>query len=138
MSGKQSLEPRTVEIVEELYRKFAAIDPDELVEYFTDNAYVQPVMKDPYQGREGIRRMFGLWANFRNVETPLRNIVGNDRVVFTEWLDESDFGGTHYAVPCVGVFEFEGDKIAAWRLYYDSAAEVSSEASGLNPRKASS
>ena len=126
---------RTVTVVEELYSKFSAIDPDELVEYFTENAYIQPVMKDPYQGREEIRRMFGLWANFGNVATPLRNIVGNDRVVFTEWLDESDFGSKHYAVPCVGVFEFEGDKIAAWRLYYDSAAEVSSEQSGLNARQ---
>ena len=126
---------RTVTVVEELYSKFSAIDPDKLVEYFTENAYIRPVMKDPYQGREEIRRMFGLWANFGNVATPLRNIVGNDRVVFTEWLDESDFGGKHYAVPCVGVFEFEGDKIAAWRLYYDSAAEVSSEQSGLNARQ---
>ena len=86
----------------------------------------------PYKGRAEIH-MFGLWATFGNVVTPLRNIVGNDRVVFTEWLDQSDFGGKHYAVPCVGVFEFEGDKIAAWRLYYDSAAEVSNELSGLNP-----
>ena len=123
----------TVSIVEELYSKFSAIDPDDLVEYFTDDAYIQPVMKDPYKGRAEIRRMFGLWATFGNVVTPLRNIVGNDRVVFTEWLDQSDFGGKHYAVPCVGVFEFEGDKIAAWRLYYDSAAEVSNELSGLNP-----
>jgi limonene-1,2-epoxide hydrolase len=126
---------RSVEIVEELYSKFSAIDPDELAAYFTEDGYVQPVMKDPYQGRDGIRRMFSLWANFGNVETPLRNIVGNDRVVFTEWLDQSDFGGKHYAVPCVGVFEFEGDKIAAWRLYYDSAAEVSTELSGLNAKK---
>lgn len=131
-----SAKPRSVAVVEELYSKFAAINPDELVEYFTDDAYIQPVMKDPYEGREGIRRMFGLWANFGNVETPLRNIAGDDRVVFTEWLDQSDFGGKHYAVPCVGVFEFEGDKIKAWRLYYDSAAEVSSELSGLNARKA--
>jgi limonene-1,2-epoxide hydrolase len=129
---------RSVAVVKELYAKFSAIDPDELAGYFTDDAYIQPVMKDPYQGRDEIRRMFGLWATFGNVETPLRNIVGDDRVVFTEWLDQSDFGGKHYAVPCVGVFEFAGDKIAAWRLYYDSAAEVSSEASGLNARRAPS
>ena len=127
-----------MDIVKDLYSRVDAIDPDALAGFFAEDAYVQPVMKDPYVGRDGIRRMFALWASFRNVDTTLRNVVGDDRVVFTEWLDVSDFGGTHYEVPCVGVFEFDGELISAWRLYYDSAAEVSSDASGLNPRRTAS
>ena len=125
-----------VERVEELYRKFSRIDPDELAAYFTEDGYVQPVMKEPYQGRAEIRRMFGLWAqHFSDVDTPLRNIAGEGNVVFTEWLDKSEFDGKAHVVPCVGVFEFDGDKIKAWRLYYDSALEGSTEISGLNAHR---
>jgi limonene-1,2-epoxide hydrolase len=52
----------------------------------------------------------------------------------TEWSDESSFDGKRYVIPCTGVFEFEGEKIKAWRLYYDYAAEPQAE-TGLNRRQ---
>jgi limonene-1,2-epoxide hydrolase len=126
-----------VERVKELFAGFAAIDPERLADFFTDDAEVQPVMKDPYVGRAEIVRMFSLWAKgFGKVETPIRNIVGDDHVVFIEWLDKSEFDGKPHIVPCVGVLEFSGSKIKAFRMYYDSSIEGSTEISGLNPRKA--
>jgi limonene-1,2-epoxide hydrolase len=126
---------RNVERIRELYRKFSHIDPDELASFFTDNGYIQPMMKDPYAGHDEIRRMFGIWASqWSGVETPLRNIVGTGDVVMTEWSDESSFDGKRYVIPCTGVFEFEGEKIKAWRLYYDYAAEPQAE-TGLNRRQ---
>src|SRR5262249_39548079 len=123
-----------VERVRQLFAGFEAIDPERLADFFTDDATIQPVMKEPYVGRADIVRMFTLWAKgFSKVETPIRNLVGNGDVAFIEWLGKLEFDGKPHIVPCVGVFEFAGDKIKAWRLYYDSAIEGSTEISGLNP-----
>ena len=123
-----------VDRVQQLFAGFGSIDPERLADFFTDDATVQPVMKEPYEGRAGIVHMFTLWAKgFTKVETPIQNLVGDGNVVFIEWLDKSEFDGKPHIVPCVGVFEFAGDKIRAWRLYYDSASEGSTEISGLNP-----
>lgn len=126
----------TVDRVKELFAGFAAIDPEYLADFFTDDAQVQPMMKDPYVGRADIVRMFTLWAKgFGKVSTPIRQIVGDDKVVFIEWLDTSEFEGRPHVVPCVGVLEFTGEKISAFRMYYDSAIEGDTAISGLNPRK---
>ena len=61
--------------------------------------------------------------------------AGDDNVVFIEWLDKSEFDGEPHIVPCVGVLEFSGDKIKAFRMYYDSSIEGSTEISGLNPAR---
>ena len=125
----------TVERVKELFAGFGAIHPEHLADFFTEDAQIQPMMKEPYAGRAEIVRMFELWAKgFGKVETPIRQIVGDDQVVFIEWLDKSEFNGRPHVVPCVGVLEFAGPKISAFRMYYDSAIEGSTEISGLNPR----
>ena len=125
---------RNVAVVKHLYASFSHIDPDELTDLFTDDAYIQPMMKEPYAGRAEILRMFGIWATrFSGISTPLRNIVGNGDVVMTEWSDESDFDGARTVLPCTGVFEFEGTKIKAWRLYYDHD-DRRSAAAGLKVR----
>jgi limonene-1,2-epoxide hydrolase len=122
------------EIVQALFDGFGDVDPERLADFFTDDATIQPVMKEPYEGRAGIVRMFGLWkSGFTKVDTPVRHLISSGDVAFIEWLDKSEFNGEPHIVPCVGVFEFAGDKIAAWRLYYDSAIEGSTEISGLNP-----
>jgi limonene-1,2-epoxide hydrolase len=128
---------RRLEVVRKLYAKFSHIDPDELTDMFTDNACVHMMPKDPYIGRGEIHRMFTIWGTaYGNVYTPLTNIVGQGNVVMTEWLDQSDFGGAHYAIPCMGVFEFDGDRISAWRVYYDYAMEApQAGVSGLKPRR---
>ena len=51
-----------VDRVKGLFAGFAALDPEHLADFFTDDAEVQPMMKDPYVGRSEIVRMFSLWA----------------------------------------------------------------------------
>ena len=55
--------------------------------------------------------------------------------MFIEWLDKSEFDGKPHIVPVVGVLEFSGNKIKAFRMYYDSSIEGSTEISGLNPAR---
>jgi limonene-1,2-epoxide hydrolase len=43
-------------------------------------------------------------------------------VVLTERTDVFEMGPRNVTIPVMGVFEFEGDKISAWRDYFDVPA----------------
>ncbi|GAA1844419.1 hypothetical protein GCM10009836_24810 [Pseudonocardia ailaonensis] len=113
-----------VAIVERFHRDMGRLAPDEATNLFTDYAYIQMMMKEPYVGREEIHEMFTIWfTSHTDIVTTPRTVTGQDNRVAVEWVDISDHEGKHYEVPCFGIFEFDGDKIAAWRLYYDYALE---------------
>jgi limonene-1,2-epoxide hydrolase len=124
-----------IELVEKFHRDMSNIDPDDFTSRFEDDGYIQMMMKEPYSGRDEIHKMFSLWAsNYSGVITKPRSVTGQDNRVAVEWLDTSDHDGKHYEIPCFGIFEFNGDKIAAWRIYYDYALEAGQTA-GLKPAK---
>ena len=50
----------------------------------------------------------------------VRNIVSNDRLVFTERSDVFEMGDKRITLQVDAVFEVVDGKIAAWREYYDS------------------
>ena len=45
-----------------------------------------------------------------------------DGTVLTERVDVFETGSRKMSVPVMGVFEFSGGKISAWRDYFDTAA----------------
>jgi limonene-1,2-epoxide hydrolase len=48
------------------------------------------------------------------------NSAGNGNVVFNERVDVFDLGnGKTISLPVAGVFEVTGNKISAWRDYFD-------------------
>jgi limonene-1,2-epoxide hydrolase len=62
--------------------------------------------------RRGAERMTALpWE--------VRHIVADDEVVLTEHVDHFLVGETRVSVPCMGIFELRGGKIARWRDYWD-------------------
>ena len=125
-------------IVREMYAHMSGgpFDPNWLADLFTDDAYIQMMMKDPYAGKAEILGMFTIWSSgYSGVDMRLRSVVGEGDKVMTEWLDVSDHGGVHYEIPCASAVDFDADdKITAWRIYYDYAAEAGQN-SGLKPRK---
>ncbi|WP_417490540.1 nuclear transport factor 2 family protein [Maricaulis sp.] len=65
------------------------------------------------------------WRIFRAAE------AGN--ALFVEGVDEFDtVEGGHVAVPYMGIFEFEGDRIRAWRDYFNPKLAEQGEL-GLSP-----
>jgi limonene-1,2-epoxide hydrolase len=58
------------------------------------------------------------------IEFEVLNLAVNGDVVFAERIDHgrSADGTTAWSVPVTGVFEFQGDKLAAWREYFDPGA----------------
>ncbi|GAA1844048.1 hypothetical protein GCM10009836_24280 [Pseudonocardia ailaonensis] len=122
-----------IKIVEDFHQNMGRLSPDEATALFKDDGYIQMMMKEPYSGRDEIHQMFSAWSsNYTDVITVPRTVTGQDNRVAVEWLDTSDHNGKHYEIPVCAMFEFDGNKIAAWRLYYDYAAERGQDA-GLKP-----
>jgi limonene-1,2-epoxide hydrolase len=109
---------------EQLVRDFCAawsrLDPEELIGYFTDDAVYHNMPGPPTTGKEAIaksiRSFLGGW---QKTTWDIDNLATKGNLVFTERVDRTDAGGKHVDLPVAGVFEVDGEKIAAWRDYFD-------------------
>jgi limonene-1,2-epoxide hydrolase len=109
---------------EQLIRDFCAarsrLDVDELKTYFTADSDYHNMPGPPAQGAEAVRKTIsGFLSNWQKTDWEVLNIAAAGNTVFAERLDRTDAGGKHVDLPCVGVFGVEGDKIRAWRDYFD-------------------
>jgi limonene-1,2-epoxide hydrolase len=92
---------------------------------FTDDGILHSMMLDPIVGKEAIgKRIDLLGAGTESITLHIHTIAVTGNTVFIERTDEFVFNGHHGKVPVVGVLEVEGDKIKAWREYYDRAELV--------------
>jgi limonene-1,2-epoxide hydrolase len=76
-----------------------------------------PEMSGHDQVRAGLAGFLGAstkvhWTVHHIAET-------SDGAVMTERTDVFEMGPKTVSIPVMGVFEFEGDKISAWRDYFD-------------------
>ncbi|WP_068076695.1 nuclear transport factor 2 family protein [Novosphingobium lentum] len=95
-----------------------------IVEFFTEDAIYTNVPIDPpnvghQQIGEFLTWFFGAVGDLEF--TVLRQIEGPDGTVMNERIDRLDFAGKVVELPIMGVFEFRGDRICAWRDYFDMA-----------------
>lgn len=94
-------------------------------EMFADNAVLHSMMIEPIAGQKAIaERIAQLGDGIESIKLDIRNIGRVGDVVFIERVDRFVYKGHAGAVPVVGVLEVEGDKITAWREYYDRATLV--------------
>ncbi len=107
-----------------LIRRFLEVcvraDPEEFASYFTEDATWWNSPWQAIHGREAIRETLRRGAQ-RMIALPweIRHIVADGEIVMTERVDNFMVGETRVNVPCMGVFELRGGKIAAWRDYWD-------------------
>jgi limonene-1,2-epoxide hydrolase len=95
-------------------------DPEEFSGYFTEDAIWWNAPWKSVQGREAIRETLRQGAE-RMVALPweIRHIVAEGDIVMTARVDNFLVGERRVSVPCMGIFELRGGKIAAWRDYWD-------------------
>jgi limonene-1,2-epoxide hydrolase len=99
-------------------------DVDTILGYFTEDAIYTNVPIDPpnvgkAQIREFLNWFFGAVGDLEF--TILRQNEGPDGTVMNERVDRLDFAGKLVDLPIMGVFEFRGELICAWRDYFDMA-----------------
>ncbi len=109
---------------EQLVRRFCTAfgrrDIDEILGYFTDDAVYHNIPMAPAKGKAEIRTTLEMFVpGSPEIEFVIHHIASAGSVVFTERTDKMTFGGNRVELPVAGVFEVAGDKIAAWRDYFD-------------------
>ena len=108
----------------ELVRRFCAVwstvNPDEIAEFFTDDAVYHNIPIAPVTGRDTIKATIaGFTGGVEKIEFRVRNIVADGPIVLTERVDVFVLPQRSIELPVMGTFEVRGGKIAAWRDYFD-------------------
>jgi len=119
--------PMTVDnldIVRRFCDAFSRRNPDEILDFFTDDGVYHNMPLPPVQGKAAIRTVLDMFLKpSESVEFVMLKIAeGDDGSVLTERLDKFALGGKNVELPVMGVFELTDGKIAAWRDYFDMAA----------------
>lgn len=93
---------------------------DELVGFFTEDAIYHNIPLAPAEGIDAIRATLEFFVPAApEIEFEIRNMASAGSVVFTERVDRMCFNGKAIELPVAGVFEVDGDRIRAWRDYFD-------------------
>lgn len=112
--------PDPIDVVQSFCAAWAKGDLDALVDYFTDDAVYHNIPIAPVTGRDAIRgTIAGFTAGVESIEFRVLHVAANGNVVLTERVDVFVLPGVTIELPVMGTFEVAGDKIAAWRDYFD-------------------
>jgi limonene-1,2-epoxide hydrolase len=91
-----------------------------LGEFFTADAVYRNGPLPPVSGRaEIVAAIEGLMQIGGQVSVDLFHVVADGDVVMTERVDHLVVDGRAGALPVLGFFEVEGERIRAWRDYFD-------------------
>ncbi len=114
--------PSNADIINGFMKAWGDLDLDKIMDHFTEDAtYANVPMGPPHVGKEAIRTFI---EGFMGTTTEITFIVhhqveGADGIVMNERTDILQMGENRVELPVMGVFEFEGGKISAWRDYFD-------------------
>jgi len=119
----------------EIVRRFCAVwsnmNPDEIAEFFTDDAVYHNIPMDPLTGRDAIKTFIaGFAGGAKQIDFRVNNIVADGDVVLTERVDVFELPNGKVELPVMGTFEVKDGKIAAWRDYFDMKQFMDQMAAG--------
>jgi limonene-1,2-epoxide hydrolase len=96
------------------------LDADEAMRYFATDAVWEDVPLEPIIGYDAIRRRADyIVEHSASGEIEILNLVAAGNIVLTERIDRFLWDGAMVSARVMGAFEVSGDKITAWRDYYD-------------------
>lgn len=96
------------------------LDIDEIMSYFAIDAVWDNVPIEAVRGFEAIRRAVERYVKrTTSGHIEILNLATAGNVVLTERIDHFSFDGHPIDARVMGAFEVAGDKITAWRDYFD-------------------
>jgi limonene-1,2-epoxide hydrolase len=111
-----------IALVQRFCDAFSRRDPDEILEFFTDDAVYHNIPMPAMTGKPAIRNVLDMFLKpAQSAEFAMLHIAADGDVVHTERIDRFDIAGKKIELPVAGVFEIKDGKIAAWRDYFDMA-----------------
>lgn len=109
------------EVVRSLVEAWRRLEVDEIVDHFTPDAVWHNMPYEPAVGRDAIRAVTQRYVDrATSSDMEIVNIAVNGQVVLTERVDHIALDDRTVDAPAMGTFEIQGDKIVAWRDYFDS------------------
>ena len=112
------------EIIDRFIAAWAKKDVDLIMSFFTPDAiYINVPIEPPNVGQEMIRKTIeGFVGMAEAIEFRVHQQGESSKgIVLNERTDRFKIGGRWVEAGVMGVFEFDGDKIKAWRDYFDMA-----------------
>ena len=108
-------------IVTEFCNAWPRKNIDELLGFFTDDAVYHNIPLEPAKGKDAIRGVINTFLPMaKSLHFKVLHTASAGNVVFNERVDVFDLGnGKTISLPVAGVFEVTGNKISAWRDYFD-------------------
>jgi limonene-1,2-epoxide hydrolase len=97
---------------------------DELLGFFTDDAVYHNIPFEAAKGKDAIRNVINtlVLRMVKSLHFKVLRSASAGNVVFNERVDVFDLdNGKTISLPVAGVFEVSGNKISAWRDYFDPA-----------------
>jgi len=108
------------EVVRAEFAAWGRLDIDEIMSHFAPDGAWENVPIRAVTGHDEVRKEIeGFIAGMGSFDAEILKLAVADNVVFTERIDRMDYEGRPIVVRVMGVFELEGDKIKAWREYFD-------------------
>lgn len=95
-------------------------DPARLASYFTEDAVYHNIPAQPVRGPEAIAAVFqGFLAQVESRGWEVLRQVADGNLVMNERIDRFAAGDRIIELPVAGAFEVRGERICAWRDYFD-------------------
>ena len=112
-----------LETVNEFIRLINAMDIDGAVALCSDDVEYDNVPMGKNLGPAAVKEFLApMVGGVDAVEFIVHRQAATGNVVMNERTDILVMGDNRIELPVMGVFEFEGDKISAWRDYFDMSA----------------
>ncbi|WP_034408523.1 nuclear transport factor 2 family protein [Deinococcus murrayi] len=107
-------------------------DPTPLVELFAKDCTLRNLTTHEWSGKEGAREFWTRYLeNFETIRSEFFHHADDGRTGIMEWEATGRLPGGHdIAYRGSSVIEHDGQKVGAFRTYYDSAAFVKPAAEG--------
>ena len=112
----------TQTFIDALHRLESERDVDTIANLFADNAEVSnPLVQYADGGQQAAKTFWGQYRDaFTEIRSDFRAVKETEGVSFLEWVSKGAVDNQSFEYGGVSVLEFSGDKISAFRTYFDS------------------
>lgn len=110
------------EVVERFIDAWNRMAWGRITEMVSEDCIYHNIPMQPVVGPDGVRSVIENLGDVKGMDWEVLHIAVNGNVVLTERVDRFALAsGAHIELPVMGTFEVDGDKITAWRDYFDLA-----------------
>ena len=109
-----------LDVVRRFCATWSTLDIDQIMSFFAEDAVYHNIPIAPLVGHADIRTMIeSFTAGVDRIDFDVLHAVADGGLVMTERVDRFTSSTGVINLPVMGTFEVDGEKITAWRDYFD-------------------